>query len=380
MGTVVKNLGHATAYAAARAGGYTGTRAEFEAIMAAYPTVEGRVSAIEKALVDRVTTLDGTPLGRWSVVEAVGVPAYLDTTDLQDAAVAAYGLTAAGWYVFSRIDAPDGVTVTAETTVSGAAGAIITAGADHVDVAVRFDVAAESCTVTVTWADGIAENVVFKATDLAIRNLDYRTTFYVYDAAPYVRYEYALTTDTTIQSGKKYYTKDENDVYTLSDVSPFTYQLTADATFAAGKTYYTTDDGSTYTAATVTEGEAVPADTYYEQIATPVPAETYYNHSKIIIQGLVRNITYRLDEIIDCPMEFILPEIEDETHGCWYEIRCRHAGEYSMTLTPPSADVKIATEHTQKETAGINMIDLHYTVIDGLKLWRFMNTHSSIPT
>ena len=136
------------------------------------------------------------------------------------------------------------------------------------------------------------------------------------------------------------------------------------------------------TAETYYEATTVPvtADTYYEATTVAVPADTYYNHSKCIFSGLVRNITYRLDTIIDCPMEFILPEIEDETHGCWFEIRCRHAGEYSMTLTPPSEDVKIATEHTQKETAGINMINLHYTVIDGLKIWRFMNTHSSIPT
>lgn len=79
-------------------------------------------------------------------------------------------------------------------------------------------------------------------------------------------------------------------------------------------------------------------------------------------------------------MEFVLPEIEDDCHGAWYEIRCRHAGEYSMTLTPPGDDVKIATEHTQKETAGMNMINLHYTVVDGVKLWRFLNTHSSIPS
>jgi hypothetical protein len=25
------------------------------------------------------------------------------------------------------------------------------------------------------------------------------------------------------------------------------------------------------------------------------------------------------------------------------------------------------------------MIDLHYTYINGIKLWRFLNTHSSIP-
>ena len=97
-----------------------------------------------------------------------------------------------------------------------------------------------------------------------------------------------------------------------------------------------------------------------------------------MVEGLVRNVTYRLDEIVDCPMDFILPEIEDDCHGAWFEIRCRHAGTYSMTLVPPE-DVKIATEHSQKETAGVNMINLHYTVVDGIKIWRFMNTHSGIP-
>lgn len=275
----------------------------------------------------RVLTLDSTPLlDNGGTLEAVGIPVYVsDVTGY-----AAYGLTEMGWYVFARISAPDGVTVSGSTTVTGAA-AILTPGADHVDVAVRFEVAAQLQPVTIAWG-AVSETFWFRASDLAIRNLDYRTTFYVYDLAPFVTWQYALTTDTAFVADKRYYTKD-GDVYTLAEV---------------------------------TTGEEVPA-------------ETYYNHSKIIISGAARNVTYRLDEIVDCPMEFILPEIEDETHGCWFEMRFRHAGEYSMTLTPPEG-VKIATEHTQKETAGINMVDLHYTVIDGLKIWRFLNTHSSIPT
>jgi len=78
-------------------------------------------------------------------------------------------------------------------------------------------------------------------------------------------------------------------------------------------------------------------------------------------------------------MEFILPTVDNDTHGCWFEIRCRHNGSYSMTLTPPDDTVKIATEHTQAETKGLNMINLHYTNVCGVKLWRFMNTHSTIP-
>lgn len=275
----------------------------------------------------RVTPLMNSVLASGTIIEAVGIPEYVD--DVSD--YSAYGLTRTGWYIFARITADDGAKVTANTAVTGAEGYIAAVGEDHVDVAVRFEVAAESQTVTIDWGN-YTDTFAFKATDLAVRNLDYRTTFYVYDADEFVTWEYALTTDETFQADKYYYTESEG-VYTLAEVIT---------------------------------GEAVAAN-------------TYYNHSKVTISGLARNITYKLDTVIDCPMEFILPEIEDETHGCWFEIRCIHAGEYSMTLTPPSNDVKIATEHTQKETKGINMIDLHYTLINGVKLWRFMNTHSSIP-
>ena len=318
MATIVKNLGPVTAYAYAVAGGYQGTEAEFEALLARAGELKRRVSSL--------TELDLAP---GSVIEAVGIPAYIKAEALSD--YSAYGLTAEGWYVFARIAAPDGVAVTAETTVEGAAGAIITAGADHVDVAVLFGVTAESQKITVTWG-GTSEGFVFKADDLAVRNLDYRTTFYIYDVAKYATWSYALTTDATFVADKNYYTK----------------------------------DGDEYTLAEVTAGEAVPA-------------ETYYNHSKLHFEGMTRNITYRLDEIVDCPSEIVLPEIEDDTHGAWFEIQLRHSGSYSMTLLPPEG-VKVATEHTQAESAGMNMIDLHYLNIDGVKLWRFMNTHSSIPT
>ena len=293
-------------------------------------TLKGDMADLVDDNTNRVTSLTNTPIARGEVIQVVGIPTYVDdVTDYSE-----YSITDTGWYLFVRIAAKAGVQVAADTTVTGAAGFIKTVGDDYVDVAVHFGVTAESQTVTVDWGeDGYEETFVFKAEDLAIRNLDYRTTFYVYDADEYATWTYDLTTDTTFQADKNYYIKD-GDVYTL---------------------------------ATVTTGEAVTEN-------------TYYNHSKVTISGLARNITYRLNTIVDCPMEFILPVVDDDTHGCWFEIRCRHAGEYSMTLVPPSSDVKIATEHTQKETAGMNMIDLHYTVIDGIKLWRFLNTHSSIPT
>lgn len=623
---------------------------------------------------DRILPLDGSEIETGNIVVAVGIPAYVDDVNQY----AEYGITETGWYVFARILAKGGGFV----SVEGAAGYIASAGDDHVDVAVRFEVAATSQIVDVNWSE-YTERIVFQATDLAVRNLDYRVTFYVYDADPFVTWyykrsadpvfvgtkyyteengvytqaavkahehvpadtyythayalatdevfqeetvyytleagvytpaevvpgdplvpaepdpevpvpvyyvdEYTLTTDlrfvgtryyaehdgtyeqiavkagepcsyynkvityplpgTVAFVGTEYWTPDESDLgyaraavlageaipegeyythayqkltaagkfqegvryyklvgteYELQEVTvgasyaknvyyidqwteqsgvfagtayylkqggnyvqvpvfggetipaayytqAINYALTADETFAVGKTYYIRS-GNAFVEAEVVAGEAVTVGTYYEQIISwpqatgtfedgvtyyTAPAgvytetevvpgetipeveycvqliswpqdideefnanETYYTlidgeyieayavpgaripvnlvHDKVVIEGLVRNVTYRLNEIVDCPMEFILPEIEDDTHGAWFEIRCRHAGAYSMTLVPPEG-VKIATEHTQKETAGVNMINLHYTDVDGVKIWRFMNTHSGIP-
>ena len=230
---------------------------------------------------------------------------------------------------------------------------------------------------------------------------------------------YAITGDETFQVGKTYYIISdgefvEAEVTVGSEVTADTYyeQLVIyrkeSGTFAEGVTYYTAPAG-VYTETEVVPGETIPEAEYRVQLISwpqttderVLSGETYYtciggvyeeaylapgaripenlDHEKIVVEGLVRNVTYRLDEIVDCPMEFILPEIEDDTHGAWFEIRCRHAGSYSITLLPPEG-VKIATEHTQKEKAGVNMINLHYTVVDGVKIWRFMNTCSTIPT
>lgn len=311
MGAILKDLGLVTAYGYAKACGYQGTQEDFAAML---------------ALPGRVSSLDETPLIS-GVVHAVGIPVYVEDVTQY----AAYGLTDTGWYVFARITAPEGITVSAGTSVEGAAGSIITPGADHVDVAVRFQVAAESQAVSVTWELGSMDKFVFAAPDLATRNLDFRTTFYIYDIAPYAQWEYALTADTAFVAGKKYYTL-VDEAYVLADV---------------------------------TTGEAIPAD-------------TYYNHSKLKFQGMVANVTYRLDEMVDCPVEITLPEIPEDGHGAWFEIQMRYNGSYSCTLLPPEG-VKIGTAQTQAQTEGVNTIDLQYTDVDDVKMWTLLNTHSNIP-
>lgn len=357
----------------------------------------------------RVTSLDSTLLGTGTVIEAIGIPQYVD--DVTD--YAEYSMTDPGWYLFVRVAGKTGVTVTSGAEVTGAL-AILTEGADHVDLAVRFEVAAVSKAVTINWG-AASETIIFKATDLATRNLDYRTTFYVYDISPYATYQFGFTADATFTEYKRYYTKSGN-TYTLATVTAgdpvpayyehsYSYALTTDETFQDGTTYYTEADGE-YTAAEVTTGEAVTAETYYVRsdvytqtedtafdgektyytksgttyseatvtASDPVPA--YYDHKKLTFEGMARNITYVFDDTIDCPSEFILPEIPDDGHGAWFEIRMRHSGSYSSTLVPPEG-VKVATEHTQAETEGFNMVDLHYMDVDGEKIWRFMNAHSN---
>lgn len=262
------------------------------------------------------------------IIEVVGTPTYVsDVTQY-----AAYGITQTGWYVFCRITAPTGITVLANTTVSGAAGSILTIGAEYVDIAVRFGVAAVSQRVTINWGTQ-AETFTFKASDLAVRNLDYRTTFYVYDISPFATWSYALTSD---------------------------------ATFASGKTYYTENNGA-YTAAEVTEGETVPADTYYE-------------HSKLRFAGMVRNVTYRFNEMVDAPIEIVLPVVPDDGYGAWFEIQMQYNSGYSVTLLPEDSTVKVGTTSTQGQTAGINVIDLQYADVNGVKMWTLLNTHTNLPT
>lgn len=274
----------------------------------------------------RVTSLDNTQLAIGTIIEAIGTPVYVKNI----AAYNEYGITQTGWYVFARINAKDGVSVTNNTTIAGAAGQIVTVGAAYVDVAVRFGTAAESQTIVVDWGES-EETFVFKAGDLAVRNLDYRTTFYLYDLDEFVTWEYALTTDTAFVANKAYYTK----------------------------------DGDAYTAAEVTTGETIPTD-------------TYYNHSKATFAGMTRNVTYKLDTMIDCPIEIVLPEVDDEGYGAWYEFQLRYFGSHSCTLLPPTG-IKVGTVSTQAQTAGVNVIDLQYTSVSGVKMWSLLNTHSNIP-
>lgn len=276
----------------------------------------------------RVESLDETPL-ILSAVNAVGIPAYITEDTLSQ--YSDFGIVETGWYVFARVHARSGVAVTAQTAVTGCAGSRIIAGKKYVDIAVQFGVSAMAQTITVSWGE-YEETLVFRADDLAHRNHDFMLTFALYDAAPYAVWDYALTTDATFTAGKNYYTKDENDVYTL---------------------------------ATVTAGDAVPADTYYQ-------------HSKLRFSGMVKNVTYKLDTVVDCPIEFVLPEIPDDGHGAWYEVQMRYDGSYSCTLLPP-AGVKIGTAQTQAQSAGMNTIDLQYTSAGDVKMWTLLNTHANIP-
>lgn len=312
--------GIVTAYGAAVRGGYQGTYEDYCRMMYSLLKKKSVVSSNTETRI----------IANGNLADVIGIPEYIEDPSEK----AEYGIASKGWYVFARVTAGENTTVGSSFSISGHDGLIQPEeGDNYVDIAVRFDVAATSKVVTIHWNDDAEEAFSFRATDLSARNLEYRVTFYIYDIAPYTTWEYALTTDTT---------------------------------FAADKKYYTLEADGTYTLAEVTAGETVPAD-------------TYYNHSKVHFEGMAKNVTYRLDEMVDCPIEIALPEIADDGHGAWFEIQMRYNGSYSCTLLPPEG-VKIGTAQTQAQTAGINTIDLQYTDVDDVQMWTLLNTHSNIPT
>lgn len=274
----------------------------------------------------KITTLDNTVLAQGRIVEAIGVPIYIKETS----EYSAYGIAESGWYVFARVSATRSTTVSASTTVTGATGYIANIGADYIDLAIRFDTTAQSVPVEINWGTYV-DSFVFKASDLAVRNLDYRVTFYIYDIARYCTWEYALTADTTFTAGKNYYTK----------------------------------DGDTYTLATVSAGDAVPAD-------------TYYNHSLLTISGMIKNVTYELNEAVDCGMKIILPAIEEDGHGAWFDFHFYHSASGSVELVTPAGVKKATATGSASVTAGVNAIELRYTTAKE-KLWSMFNEHTNVP-
>ena len=144
-------------------------------------------------------------------------------------------------------------------------------------------------------------------------------------------------------------------------IEVITWPQALEDTFADGVTYYI-NLGAEYTVADVAVGDPIPV---------------YMEHELLRIAGMTRNVTYRFDETIDCPMEIVLPVIEDgENYGAWFDFQFRHNGSYSTTLTP-SENVKIATNNTPNATKGINLLHLHYSYIDGAKVWSALNTHTN---
>lgn len=244
-----------------------------------------------------------------NIIETVGSPEYLEESDLSS--YSEYGLTSPGWYVFAKINAKKETEVTSGFSINGVEGyKTPSVGDTSVDIAIKFDVLAESQLVTINWGK-FTENFIFKSTDLAIRNLDYRVTFYLYSIDDYTTWEYALTTDTTFKSTQKYYTKN-GDTYTLAEV-------TADA---------------------------------------EVPADTYYVHSNVIFKGFTKNISYYCD-YIDCPVTIYLPDVDDENYGAWFEIQTQFDIARSITIIP-GENTKVSGKGVASPKAGINIINFQF--------------------
>lgn len=242
--------------------------------------------------------------------DTAGCPKYINDDELSNYSL--FGLTESGWYSFVRIKSRYGESVSEGFSVIGASGVIMPAiGSNHVDVAIRFGVIAESQKITVNWGSS-SETFVFKATDLAIRNLDYRVTFYLYDIDDYCEWEYALTTDTKFVKDKGY--------YTLIDGHYVKQEVTVDGT---------------------------------------IPAGTYYCHKSLVIKDFTRNMSYTLGTIIDCPVTIQLPEVGGDNYGAWFEVQMNFLQTYSVTIIPHE-EQKVSANGVHSPKAGINIINILY--------------------
>lgn len=292
----------------------------------AYTILKGEIDALRDEVAGaggaagRVTALNGELIAG-NVVEAVGAPAYVDEDALET--YEAYGIDEAGWYVFARVKAGDGKAVGSDFEITGAAGYIDPdVGDDHVDVAVKFAVASVSKVVTINWDGQTEEKFIFRAVDLAICNLDYRVTYYLYDFANYATFTFAAATG-NFASGKKYFVKDGD--------------------------------------------EYVPADPDDITVGSAIPANTYYVHSGVRFEGFVRNVSYSLAETVDCPVTIVLPDIIDDKYGAWFEVQTTFNAAHSITLIAPTG-VTISKDMTITPKAGVNVINAQYHA--GSAMWR----------
>jgi hypothetical protein len=195
------------------------------------------------------------------------------------------------------------------------------------------------------------------------------------EAGTYYEDAYALTVDETFQDGKVYYKKSlyaaatvtAGEAVTAETYFESVYSLVEDETFQEGVAYYAYQ-GGTYALAEVTAGDSVPK-------------VFYHDHHTVTFAGMTRNITYRLDALVDCPVEIVLPEIQDDGYGAWFEMQLRTDAGHSVTLVPPTKSVKIAKNTlVSMGTNAVNTLDLQYTDVDDVQIWRCMNTQSSFDT
>lgn len=291
--------------------------------------LETMAMTVGRPVHDRVQPLDGeTKIGPCvgGLVDVFGVPRYVSDNEL--AGYEGYGLTFSGWYAFVRINAPDGVRAAAGFDVHGAAAKPPETGAGYADMAVRFDAAPKAMPVVINWG-AVQETIVFRAVDLAVRNLDSRVTYYVYDINDYATWEYGLTADTAFVDGTSYYTKTD-DEYHIADV---------------------------------TAGEAIPADTYYV-------------HTGVTFEGMPRNLSYAIDTI-DCPVTFVLPEVNFDGYGAWLEVQSRFTKAVSVTMRVPEG-IKMSATGTASISAGVNILTMQY--FNSGRVWRLDNTKWADPS
>ena len=99
-------------------------------------------------------------------------------------------------------------------------------------------------------------------------------------------------------------------------------------------------------------------------------------HTGVTFEGMPRNLSYAIDTI-DCPVTFVLPEIDFDGYGAWIELQSHFTKAVSVTLRVPEG-IKMSGTGTAAITAGVNVMTMQY--FNAGRVWRLDNTKWADPS
>lgn len=159
-------------------------------VLAAKDEINNALMEVESVACNRSYPANVSLIADNNVYDVSGVPQYL-TTEMAQLYTGKIDAES-GWYWFGGVIAPNGMKVEKQAfQFYGSKDAMLHGqpndGDDRITVAIRFDALGSPVGFHVKWNSTMqnADPFTFRCTDLAIRNLDYKTTYYVYNLEPY---------------------------------------------------------------------------------------------------------------------------------------------------------------------------------------------------